>query len=82
MYNVTLDYAKNNFEALIARAKNEPGGVAIVQDNQSFVFISQEELESWVETAELLQDGLLADVQKAREDYQRGEVATMEEVFD
>ena len=82
MYNVTLDYAKNNFEELIARARTEPGGVAIVQENQSFVLISQEELESWIETAELLQDSLLADVQKAREDYQRGEVATMEEVFD
>lgn len=37
MYEVTLDYAKNNFEEIIERAKNDKQGVSIVQDNKTFL---------------------------------------------
>lgn len=83
MYYVTLDYAKKHLDEIIERAKLDPTGVLIVQDNKSFVLIDKDELESWAETAELLQvPDLLSDIQAAREDYQAGETLTMEEVFD
>ena len=82
MYCVTAEYAKNNFNELIERAKSEVGGVVIVQENKSFILISQEELEAWIETAELLQDpNLLSDIQEAREQYKKGEALTMDQIF-
>lgn len=82
MYCVTAEYAKNNFNEVIERASTEAGGVVIVQENKSFILISQEELEAWVETAELLQDpNLLSDIEEAHEEYQKGEALTMEQVF-
>ena len=82
MYHVTLDYAKNHLEEIFERAKNEPGGVVIVQENQSFVLIDQNELEFWIETSELLEDtNLLNDIKEAKEEYKQGETLTMEEVF-
>ena len=83
MYQVTSEYAKNNFNEVIERAANEPGGVVIVRENQNFILISQEELEAWVETAKLLEDpDLLTDIATAREEYQKGEVLTIEQVFE
>jgi prevent-host-death family protein len=82
MYRVTAEYAKNNFNEVIERASNESGGVVIVQENKSFILISQEELEALVETAELLQDSsLLSDIEESREEYQKGETLTMDQVF-
>jgi len=82
MYCVTAEYAKNNFNEVIQRASTEAGGVVIVQENKSFVLISQEELEAWVETAELLQDpNLLSDIEEAQKEYQKGEALTMDQIF-
>lgn len=82
MYHVTADYAKNNFNEVIQRASTEPGGVVIVQENKSFILISQEELESWMETSDLLQDkNLLSDIEESRQQYQKGEALKMERVF-
>lgn len=38
-YHVTADYASQNFDEIIQRAKIETEGVTIVKDNQSFVLI-------------------------------------------
>ena len=82
MYRVTAEYAKSNFNEVIERASNESGGVVIVQENKSFILINQEELEALVETAELLQDSsLLSDIEESREEYQKGETLTMDQVF-
>lgn len=82
MYCVTAEYAKNNFNELIERASSEVGGVVIVQENKSFILISQEELEAWVKTAELLQNpNLLSEIQEAREEYKKGEALTMDQIF-
>ena len=81
-YNVTTDYASQNFDEIIQRANNEAEGVTIVKDNKSYVLIDQEELESLIETAELLQTpDILQDVSQAREEYQKGETLTMEYIF-
>jgi antitoxin YefM len=81
-YHVTADYASQNFEEIIQRAKVEAEGVTIVKDNQSFVLIDQEELEALIETAELLQiPDILTDVSQARKEYQQQEILTMEDVF-
>ncbi|WP_275993650.1 GUN4 domain-containing protein [Argonema antarcticum] len=48
MYQVTSEYAKNNFNEVIERAATEPGGVVIVRENQNFILISQEELDASV----------------------------------
>ena len=78
MYHVTGEYAKNNFSEVLEKASTEPGGVVIVQDNKSFILISQEELESWIETAKLLQDKtLIADIEASRQEYNQGEVFTL-----
>ena len=77
MYHVTGEYAKNNFSEVLEKASTEPGGVVIVQENKSFILISQEELESWIETAKLLQDKtLIADIEASRQEYNQGEVFT------
>lgn len=82
MYQVTSDYAQNNFNEILDRASQDPEGVAIVQANKSFVLISQEELEALIETVELLKDPtLLDDIQQARQEYSQGEVLTAEQVF-
>lgn len=82
MYQVTSDYAQDNFDEILDRASQDPEGVAIVQANKSFVLISQEELEALIETIELLKDPtLLDDIQQARQDYKQGEVLTADQVF-
>jgi antitoxin YefM len=80
--HVTADYASQNFNEIIQRAKIEAEGVTIVKDNQSFVLIEQEELEALIETAELLQiPEILTDVSQARREYQQQEILTMEDIF-
>ena len=80
---MTAEYAKNNFNEVIERASTEAGGVVILQENKSFILISQDELETWVETAELLQEpNLLSDIKEAREEYQKGEALTINQIFD
>lgn len=82
MYHVTSDYAKNHFEEILKKAQTEPDGVLIVQENKSFVLIDREELETWAETKEWLEEtDLLADIQKAREEYAQGETLTMDQLF-
>lgn len=82
MHQVTAEYAENNFNEVLERAGTEPGGVVIVQENKKLVLISQEELDALVETASLLQDpDLLTDIAEAQEQYQKGEVLTMDQVF-
>jgi antitoxin YefM len=81
-YHVTADYASQNFDEIIQRAKIEAEGVTIVKDNQSFVLIDQEELEALIETAELLQvPDILTDVSQARREYQQQATLTMEDIF-
>ena len=82
MYQVTSDYAQNNFDEILDRASQDPEGVAIVQANRSFVLISQEELEALIETIELLKDPtLLGDIQQSQQEYKVGEVLTIAQVF-
>lgn len=81
-YNVTAEYASQNFDEIIKRADTEEEGVTIVKDNKSFVLIDQKELEALKETAELLQvPGILTDISQAREEYEQGETKTMEDLF-
>jgi prevent-host-death family protein len=81
-YHVTADYASQNFNEIIQRAKIEAEGVTIVKDNQSFVLIDQEELEALIETAELLQTpDILTDISQGRKEYQQQETLTMEDIF-
>ncbi len=82
MHQVTAEYAENNFNEVLELAGTEPGGVVIVQEDKNLVVISQEELDAWVETASLLQEpDLLTDIAEAKEQYQKGEVLTMDQVF-
>jgi len=81
-YNVTADYASQNFDEIIHRANTESAGVTIIEDNKSYVLIDQEELEALIETAEILQAPRILDyVAQARKEYQQGESLTMEDVF-
>jgi|GEM_PF-707267 len=89
MYQVTVDYAKANLDELCGgthpernRAGQEPEGVAIVRENRSYILITQEEWESLIETAELMQiPNLLKQVAPARQEYQAGGALSMEQIF-
>ncbi len=82
MYQVTVDYAKANLDELCDRAGQEPEGVAIVREDRSYILITQEEWESLIETAELMQlPNLLTQVASARQEYQSGEALSMKQVF-
>jgi antitoxin YefM len=89
MYQVTVDYAKVNLDELCGgthpvrnRAGKEPEGIAIVRENRSYVLITYEEWESLIETAELMKvPNLLKQVEVARQEYQKGEVLNMEQMF-
>jgi antitoxin YefM len=60
-----------------------PERLTIMNDNKSFIIIDCEELQALIETAELLQEpDILIEVSQAREDYQKGETLTMEDIFD
>ena len=81
-YNVTADYASKNFDEVIQRADLEAEGVTIVKNNKSFVLIDRQELEALMETAGLLQvPEVLADVERAREEYKQGATVGMEDIF-
>ena len=81
-YNVTADYASQNFDEIIERANTESTGVTIVKDNKSYVLIDQEELDALIETAEILQTpDILQDISQARKEYQQGDTSTMEDIF-
>lgn len=81
-YNVTADYARQNFEEIIQRANTETEGVTIVKDNKIYVLIDREELEALIETAELLEvPNILSDISEAREEYNKGELLKMEDIF-
>jgi len=71
-----------NLDELCDRAAKVPEGVEIVHDNRSYVLVTHEEWESQTETTELMKvPNLLAQVQSARQEYQNGEVLTMEQMF-
>lgn len=71
-----------NLEEVCDRATQEPEGVAIMHDNRSYVLVTQEERESTLETAMLLQiPNILEQVSSARKEYLAGETLTMEEIF-
>jgi antitoxin YefM len=82
MYQVTVDYAKANLDELCDRAGKDSEGIAIVRENRSYILITYEEWESIMETAELMQiPKLLKQVESARQEYQKGEALTMEQIF-
>jgi antitoxin YefM len=84
-YHVTAEYAKANFDEVLARASQDVEGVLIVVDGKSYVLIEQQKLaaqDETDETAELLKDPtLLADLAAAREEYRKGETLSMEQIF-
>ena len=53
MYQVTAEYAKNNCDEVINRASTEARGIVIVQENKSFLLLSQAKLDAWMETSDL-----------------------------
>ena len=82
MYKVTVDYAKNNLDELCDRATKESEGVSIVRNNQSYMLVTQEEWESLLETALILQvPQILQHIETARQDYVKGETFSMDQLF-
>jgi PHD/YefM family antitoxin component YafN of YafNO toxin-antitoxin module len=69
MYQVTVDYAKKNLDELCHRATKESEGVAIISENRSYVLIAQEEWESLIETAMIMQTpNILQQIEIARQE--------------
>ena len=53
-----------------------------MRENRSYILITQEEWESLIETAELMQiPNLLKQVAPARQEYQAGGALSMEQIF-
>ncbi len=82
MYQVTVDYAKKNLDELCDRATKESEGVGIVSENRSYILIAQEEWESLMETAMIIQTpNILQQIEIARQEYLTGETVSMEQIF-
>lgn len=82
MHQVNIDYAKSHLDELCNQAKKITEGVGIVHQNQVYVLISQEEWESVMETAMLIQiPDLLQQVATAREEYSASDTFSMEQIF-
>ncbi len=82
MYQVTVDYAKQNLDELCDLATKETEGVGILHRDRVYRLITQEEWESLMETAMLMQvPDLLRQVEIARQEYQAGETFSMEQIF-
>lgn len=76
----TVEYARQNFNKVIKSAEKE--AILLTQNEQKFLLINQDVLESWLETFIVLQDQeILNDIEIAREEYQKGTSLTMEDVF-
>ena len=54
-YQVSADYAQENFEQIIQKATKESQGVVIVRGNQKFVLIEQSKIKDLQNTAEFEQ---------------------------
>jgi prevent-host-death family protein len=82
MYHVTLDYAKKHLDELLERAESESEGIVIVKENQSFILINKDELDSIRETSQWLKDPeIINDIKEARQEYKQDNVLTMEQIF-
>lgn len=82
MYQVTVDYAKKNLDELCDRATKASEGIAIVSENRSYILIAQEEWESLMETAMIMQTpNILQQIEIARQEYLTGETVSMEQMF-
>ncbi len=76
----TVEYASQNFNKVIKSAEKE--AILLTQNEQKFLLINQDVLESWLETFIILQDQeILNDIEIAREEYQKGTTLTMKDIF-
>ena len=82
MYQVTVDYAKKNLDELCDLATKETEGVGIIHQDRVYLLINQQEWESVMETAMLIQvPNPPQQVETARQEYQAGETFSMEQIF-
>lgn len=82
MRHVTLDYAKNHLDELCDQVALEAEGIGIVRENRSYILLTQEDWEALIETNELTEvPNLLEDVESARQEYQKGETLSLEDVL-
>ena len=76
----SIEYARDNLNKVIESAQKE--AVTLVQNDEKFFLINENILESWLETFEILRDQeILEDIKIAREEYQKGETLTMDDIF-
>jgi len=76
----SIEYARENFNQIIETAQKE--AVTLKQNEEKFFLINETILESWLETFEILKNQeILEDINKAREEYKRGETLTMNDIF-
>lgn len=79
---VSISDARNNFPSLVNKVSKTMERVTITVHGQpTATLISNEELESILETAEILAiPGALASIKKSREQIKRGEVIPFEKI--
>ena len=76
----TVEYASQNFDKILKYAQKE--AIILTQNDQKFLLINQDALESWLETITILQDQeLLDDIKIAKQEYNKGETLTIDDVF-
>jgi PHD/YefM family antitoxin component YafN of YafNO toxin-antitoxin module len=76
----TVEYASQNFDKIIKSAQKE--AIILTQNEQKFLLINQDNLESWLETLAILQDReILDDIETARQEYQQRETLSMDDIF-
>jgi PHD/YefM family antitoxin component YafN of YafNO toxin-antitoxin module len=76
----TVNFARENFNKIIEYAEKE--AVILTKNEQKFLIINQDNLESWLETFVILQnEEILNDIKVAREEYEREECLEMDDIF-
>ncbi|HEY9702486.1 MAG TPA: type II toxin-antitoxin system Phd/YefM family antitoxin [Allocoleopsis sp.] len=76
----TVEYARQNFNEVMEFAEKE--AIILTQNQQKFLLINQEVLESWLETIAILQEpNILDDIKAAKSEYQQEKTLTMDDIF-
>jgi len=82
MKAVTYDFARYHFEEVIDMAEIQNDGIIIVRDDKNFVLMDKDVLDSVIETVELAKDkDFVSSLKIAKEEIERGESFTFEDVF-
>lgn len=82
MNAITATKARSNLFQILKKSIKEHSPVRVSCKEGSVILIAEEDFESLMETAELLQEpGLKASIKKADKEISKGDVYSFDEIF-